>query len=117
MLLPARLLVREHDFRSGSVLRANIMVVFSGHRAFELLDPQEQDFALNTTVHYAPRAYEWMRDCKATDDGLTIASVGLEKSLDQLSGFSWDQVQSFPVSLCSNPPIALGALLANWLCL
>lgn len=111
MLLPAQLLVRKYGSWSGDVLKANIMVVFSGHRAFELLDPQEQEFALNTTVYYAPRAYEWMRDCKATDDGLTIASVGLEKSLDQLSDFSWDQVQSFPVSLCLNPRISFDKIL------
>lgn len=75
-----------------------ISIVFSGHRAFQLLSPEEQEFALNTTVHYAPRAYEWIRDCKATADGLTIANVGAEKDLDELSDFLWDQVQSFPVS-------------------
>jgi hypothetical protein len=74
-----------------------IITVFSGHRAFQLLSPEEQQFALNTTVHYAPKAYEWIRDCKATPDGLTIASVGLEKELNELSDFSWDQVHSFPV--------------------
>ncbi|KAK8161110.1 alpha-ketoglutarate dependent xanthine dioxygenase [Phyllosticta citrichinensis] len=55
----------------------------SGARAFELLTPEEKEFALNTTVLYAPRAYEWMRECKATEDGMTIAKVGKERPLDE----------------------------------
>ncbi|KAL1857643.1 hypothetical protein VTK73DRAFT_7993 [Phialemonium thermophilum] len=69
----------------------------SGARAFQLLSDEEKEFALNTTVQYAPRAYEWMLDCKATDDGLTIAKKGREKSLDELPEWTWDKVQTFPM--------------------
>ncbi|KAK7510884.1 alpha-ketoglutarate dependent xanthine dioxygenase [Phyllosticta citriasiana] len=56
----------------------------SGARAFELLTPEEKEFALNTTILYAPQAYEWMRECKATEDGMTIAKVGKERPLEGL---------------------------------
>ncbi|KAK8163465.1 alpha-ketoglutarate dependent xanthine dioxygenase [Phyllosticta citribraziliensis] len=59
------------------------LIVLSGARAFELLTPEEKEFALNTTVLYAPRAYEWMRECKATEDGMTIAKVGKERPLGE----------------------------------
>lgn len=72
--------------------------VVSGARAFQLLTKSEQDFALNTEVQYAPRAYEWMRNCRATEDGLSIAKVGDERSLDDLLPWTWEKVQSLPVS-------------------
>ena len=72
--------------------------VISGARAFQLLTSEEQEFALNTTVQYAPRAYEWIRDCKATSDGLGIAKVGDERAPDELPDWTWDKVQAFPVS-------------------
>lgn len=48
-------------------------------------------------MHYAPRAYEWIKDCKATADGLTIANVGREKAEEDLPSFSWDKVHSYPM--------------------
>lgn len=73
-------------------------IVFSGARAFELLTPEEQEFALNTTVTYAPQAYEYIRQCKASEDGLTIPTMGKEVPIDQLSDWSWDKVAEHPVS-------------------
>lgn len=64
-----------------------------------MLSDEEKNFAINTTVQYAPRAYEWMLDCKATDDGLTIAKPGAEKSLDELPDWTWDKVHTFPVCI------------------
>jgi hypothetical protein len=74
------------------------MPVFSGSRNFELLSDEEKQFALHTTVQYAPRAYEWIKDCKATADGLGIASVGREKAESSLPPFEREKVHSFPVS-------------------
>ncbi|RMZ25798.1 hypothetical protein D0859_10151 [Hortaea werneckii] len=73
------------------------LAVFSGARNFELLSADEQDFATRTTVHYAPRAYEWIKDCKATADGLSIAKRGREKTEDELPDFEWDKVHEFPM--------------------
>jgi hypothetical protein len=75
-----------------------IISVFSGSRNFELLSGEEKKFALHTTVQYAPRAYEWIKNCKATDDGLSIACVGREKAESGLPPFEREKVHSFPVS-------------------
>jgi hypothetical protein len=72
--------------------------VFSGSRNFSLLTPEEKRFALHTTVEYAPRAYEWIKACKATSDGLSIARVGREKAESELPAFEREKVHSFPVS-------------------
>ena len=72
--------------------------VFSGARAFDLLPPEEQEFALNTTVTYAPQAYEYIRHRKASEDGLTIPTMGREVSIENLSEWSWDKVAEHPVS-------------------
>lgn len=71
--------------------------VISGGRAFDLLSDEEKEFALNTTVQYAPRAYEWIGDCKATSDGLGIVSPGLERREEELEDWTWDKVHAFPV--------------------
>ncbi|KAK8066203.1 Clavaminate synthase-like protein [Apiospora hydei] len=86
-------------FPSGEILpiAAGATAFYSGARAFDLLSDEEKEFALNTTVQYAPRAYEWMLDCKATDDGLTIARSGQEKRLGDLLEWSWDKVHAFPM--------------------
>ncbi|KAF4125335.1 Alpha-ketoglutarate dependent xanthine dioxygenase [Geosmithia morbida] len=57
-------------------IAANAMAFSSGARAFELLSNEEKEFALNTTVTYAPHAYEYIRQCKATDNGLFISCIG-----------------------------------------
>ncbi|KAI6825631.1 hypothetical protein KC340_g10674 [Hortaea werneckii] len=76
---------------------AGATAFFSGARNFELLSAEEQDFAIRTTVQYAPRAYEWVKDCKATADGLSIATRGREKTEDELPEFEWDKVHEFPM--------------------
>lgn len=73
-------------------------LVFSGARAFALLSPDEQEFALNTTVTYAPQAYEYIRQCKASEDGLTIPTMGREVAVEKLSDWSWNKVAEHPVS-------------------
>lgn len=73
-------------------------LVFSGARAFDLLTPEEKEFALNTTVTYAPQAYEYIRHCKASEDGLTIPTMGREVPIENLSEWSWDKVAEHPVS-------------------
>ncbi|KAF2770532.1 alpha-ketoglutarate dependent xanthine dioxygenase [Teratosphaeria nubilosa] len=87
-------------FPDGSEMQidAGATAFFSGARSFELLSPEQKIFAMNTTVHYAPRAYEWMKECKATADGLTISKTGREKSIDELPPFDPAKVQSFPMA-------------------
>ncbi|KAJ5782869.1 hypothetical protein N7457_004643 [Penicillium paradoxum] len=76
---------------------AGATAFFSGARVFSLLDPQEQEFALNTTVTYAPQAYEYIRQCRASEDGLTIPSFGREVPVEKLSQWEWDKVAEHPM--------------------
>ncbi|KAJ5997634.1 hypothetical protein N7499_005971 [Penicillium canescens] len=76
---------------------AGATAFFSGARAFALLTPEEQEFALNTTVTYAPQAYEYIRQCKASDDGLTIPTLGKEVPVEKLSEWAWDKVAEHPM--------------------
>ncbi|OGE48287.1 hypothetical protein PENARI_c030G09472 [Penicillium arizonense] len=66
-------------------------------RAFALLTPEEQEFALNTTVTYAPQAYEYIRQCKASDDGVTVPTMGKEVPVEKLSEWAWDKVAEHPM--------------------
>ncbi|KAE8444568.1 hypothetical protein EG329_014492 [Mollisiaceae sp. DMI_Dod_QoI] len=94
-----QLLDQKIQFQDGQEmqLQAGSTAFISGAKAFQLLTPEEQEFALNTTVQYAPRAYEWIRNAKATSDGLGIAKVGDETKEDELPPWTWDKVQAFPV--------------------
>ncbi|KAJ5376404.1 hypothetical protein N7509_013290 [Penicillium cosmopolitanum] len=76
---------------------AGATAFFSGARAFALLSPDEQEFALNTTVTYAPQAYEYIRQCKASEDGLTIPTMGREVAVEKLSDWSWNKVAEHPM--------------------
>lgn len=100
---PLELVLQPVSSRCPTYLLAFILniadLVFSGARAFALLTPEEQEFALNTTVTYAPQAYEYIRQCKASEDGLTIPTLGSEVPVEKLSEWSWDKVAEHPVSL------------------
>ncbi|KAL5119250.1 hypothetical protein ACEQ8H_002737 [Pleosporales sp. CAS-2024a] len=90
---------QQLQFPEGKTMTvaAGATLFFSGARNFQVLGPEEQAFALNTTVHYAPRAYEMIRNCKATSDGLSIASVGRETPIGELPAFAPEKVHSFPM--------------------
>ncbi|KAH8598872.1 hypothetical protein B0O99DRAFT_614364 [Bisporella sp. PMI_857] len=74
---------QEIGFENGEVmeLQAGATTFISGARAFQLLSPEQQGFALNTTIQYAPKVYEFIRDCKASSDGLGIANFGREQPM------------------------------------
>ncbi|KAJ5157222.1 uncharacterized protein N7482_008322 [Penicillium canariense] len=78
-------------------IAAGATAFFSGARAFEILTPEEQEFALNTTVTYAPQAYEYIRQCKASEDGLTIPRFGREVPVEKRSDWAWDKVAEHPM--------------------
>lgn len=52
---------------------------------------------MNTTVTYAPQAYEYIRNCKSSADGLTISTFGNETPIDQLSEWTQEHVAEYPV--------------------
>ncbi|CAK7215110.1 hypothetical protein SCUCBS95973_002367 [Sporothrix curviconia] len=82
---------------SEEQIAAGATAFFSGARAFELLTPEQQEFALNTTVTYAPQAYEYIRHCKSTEDGMTIPTMGRETKAEDLSSWSWNKVAEHPM--------------------
>ncbi|KAI1370210.1 sulfonate dioxygenase [Hypoxylon crocopeplum] len=96
---PSHLPDQEIVFESGERKRipAGGTAFVSGARAFSLLTPEEREWAMNTQVQYAPRAYNWIGECKATSDGLTIESQGKEMSLDALEPWTWDKVHTYPL--------------------
>lgn len=77
-------------------LNAGSTSFFSGNHLWNKLTPEEQDWALRTTVNYAPKPYNFMKECKATADGLTIVSEGKEVPLDQIE-YDPALVQSHPL--------------------
>lgn len=77
-------------------LNAGSTSFFSGNELWNRLTPEEQDWALRTTVNYAPKPYNFMMNAKASNDGLTIISEGKETPIDQLD-FDWSKVQSHPL--------------------
>ena len=83
-------------------LAAGATAFFSGAKLFSLLTPEEQDWALRTKVQYAPRPYNFMLNCKATSDGLTLVSEGKELALSEIPAFEWDKVQTHPL-VWANP--------------
>lgn len=74
----------------------------SGKIAFDLLSEEDKKFALNTTVVYAPYPYIWIRDCRATSDGLTMVNEGKELPLDQLPHWEESKLKKLPM-VWTNP--------------
>lgn len=76
----------------------------SGKVAFDLLTDEEKEFALNTTVVYAPHPYIYINDCKATSDGLTIVSEepGKEAPFESLPEWEDSKIKRLPL-VWTNP--------------
>lgn len=74
----------------------------SGANSFKQLSKEDQDFAMNTTVIYAPHPYIFIAPSKATDDGLTMVSEGKETQLDDLPEWDIKKVKKLPL-VWSNP--------------
>ncbi|GME31363.1 Alpha-ketoglutarate dependent xanthine dioxygenase [Neofusicoccum parvum] len=86
-------------FENGEekTIAAGSTAFFSGARVFNLLTPEEKEFAMNTTVTYAPQAYEYIRNCKCSADGLTIPTFGKETPLEELSEWTQEHVAEYPM--------------------
>ncbi|GMG21311.1 unnamed protein product [Ambrosiozyma monospora] len=76
----------------------------SGKIAFDLLSEEDKEFALNTTVVYAPHPYIYINNCKATSDGLTIESEEPPKEtpFDELPTWEESKVKRLPL-VWTNP--------------
>ncbi|KAK9455067.1 hypothetical protein V1511DRAFT_499358 [Dipodascopsis uninucleata] len=74
----------------------------SGAIAFENLSDEDKQFALNTTVVYAPHPYIFISPTGATSDGLTIVSEGKELPLNELPEWEESKVKKLPL-VWTNP--------------
>ncbi|ODV85178.1 hypothetical protein CANARDRAFT_7827 [[Candida] arabinofermentans NRRL YB-2248] len=76
----------------------------SGKIAFDLLSEEQKQFALNTTVVYAPHPYMYINNCKATSDGLTIESETPPKEvpLNELPAWEDSKIKRLPL-VWTNP--------------
>lgn len=94
----------EYDDGSGDqlTLTQGATCFVSGAQAFDRLTEEEMNFALNTTVEYAPHPYIFISSAKATKDGLTMVSEGAERKLDELPSWEPSKVKKLPM-VWTNP--------------
>ncbi|CAN3364087.1 hypothetical protein DICA1_E16556 [Diutina catenulata] len=92
----------EYDNGDKLELAQGATCFFNGNRAFEDLSTDDKEFALNTTVEYAPHPYIFIGPARATSDGLTMESEGKETPLDQLPEWVPEKVKRLPM-VWTNP--------------
>ncbi|KIV94166.1 hypothetical protein PV10_01957 [Exophiala mesophila] len=56
----------------------------SGYTMFDILTPDQKQFALNSKIEYAPHPYVWMSNAKSRPDGLGMVSEDRELALNDL---------------------------------
>lgn len=56
----------------------------SGYTMFDILTPDQKQFALSSKIEYAPHPYVWMSNAKSRPDGLGMVSEDRELALNDL---------------------------------
>lgn len=74
----------------------------SGAEAFKGLSEEDKQYALNTTIEYAPHPYIFISPAGATPDGLTMVSEGKEVPFDKLPAWEEQKVKRLPM-VWTNP--------------
>lgn len=94
----------DYDDGSGDVLELTqgATCFVSGAEAFAGLSEEQKEFALNTTVEYAPHPYIFISPAGATKDGLTMVSEGKETPFDQLPEWEESKIKKLPM-VWTNP--------------
>ncbi|CCE88404.1 Piso0_001909 [Millerozyma farinosa CBS 7064] len=88
----------------------------SGEQAFANLSDEDKEFALNTTVEYAPHPYIFISPAGATSDGLTMVSEGKEIPFDKLPEWEESKIKKFPM-VWKNPVTKKPHLQVHGCCL
>lgn len=106
-----------YDDGSGDTLEVPLgaTAFVSGSRAFDDLTPAQQDFALRTSVRYAPHPYVWIKEARANSTGLGLVSEGKELSRSQLPPHSDEEILTLPL-VWVNPLTGARALQAHPCC-
>lgn len=94
----------DYDDGSGDKLELSqgATCFVNGEQAFAGLSEEDKQFALNTTVEYAPHPYIFISPTGATKDGLTIVSEGKEMPLDKLPEWEESKIKKLPM-VWTNP--------------
>jgi xanthine dioxygenase len=106
-----------YDDGSGDTLEVPLgaTAFVSGSRAFDDLTPAQQDFALRTSVRYAPHPYVWIKEARANSTGLGLVSEGKELSRSQLPPYLDEDILTLPL-VWVNPLTGARALQAHPCC-
>ncbi|KAI7691805.1 Clavaminate synthase-like protein, partial [Hortaea werneckii] len=84
----------RYDDGTGETLRVprGSTAFVSSYRTYDLLSPEDQEFARTTRVQYAPHPYVWMSGAKSRSDGLGLVSEGLELPYTELPAIEAEKV-------------------------
>ncbi|CAK7220884.1 Alpha-ketoglutarate-dependent xanthine dioxygenase xan-1 [Sporothrix bragantina] len=95
----------RYDDGTGDVLDVPLgtTAFASGEKMFELLSPEDQEFARTTRVEYAAHPYIWMSGAKSRSDGLGMVSEGRELSEAELPPIEQEKIQVLP--MCWRNPV------------
>ena len=69
----------------------------SGYKMFDLLSPEQKEFALSSKVEYAAHPYIWISSAKSRSDGLGMVSEGSEVADSSLPLVSGNDIQILPM--------------------
>lgn len=75
----------------------------SSYRMYDLLSPEDKEFARTTKVQYAPHPYIWMSPAKSRSDGLGMESDGVELNYDDLPPIEEEKIKILP--MCWKNPV------------
>ncbi|KAF8880004.1 hypothetical protein CPB85DRAFT_1234272, partial [Mucidula mucida] len=76
----------------------------SGRVMFDILPKELKSVVVRARAKYAPHPFEWMGPTKARSTALGIESEhGLEKSLDELSPWTEEEIKVYPFVHVENP--------------
>lgn len=106
-----------YDDGSGDTLEVPLgaTAFVSGSRAFDDLTPTQQDFALRTSVRYAPHPYIWIKHARANSTGLGLVNENKELSRAELPAFAEDEILTLPL-VWLNPLTGARSLQAHACC-
>ncbi|KAI5960677.1 uncharacterized protein KGF55_004570 [Candida pseudojiufengensis] len=108
--------IKYEDDGSELKLTQGATCFISGAQAFQGLSEEDKQFALNTTVEYAPHPYIFISPAGATWDGLTMVSEGKEMDFNDLPDWEESKVKKLPM-VWTNPTTKEHHLQVHGCCL
>jgi len=96
----------RYDDNSGDELDVPLgtTAFVSGYRMYDLLSPEDKEFARTSKIEYAPHPYIWMSGAASRSDGLGMISEGKEIPLSDLPPFEEAKIKILP--MCWKNPLS-----------